>query len=85
MAIVEIYTKTYCPYCWRAKHLLEERGIDYREISVDFGGEPREDMLRRSNGRATVPQIFIGGHHVGGCTELVALEREGGLDELLAA
>ena len=85
MAVVEIYTKTYCPYCWRAKHLLEERGIDYREISVDFGGEPREDMLRRSNGRSTVPQIFIGGHHVGGCTELVALEREGGLDELLAA
>ena len=85
MAVVEIYTKTYCPYCWRAKHLLEERGIDYREISVDFGGEPREDMIRRSNGRSTVPQIFIGGHHVGGCTELVALEREGGLDELLVA
>ena len=85
MPVVEIYTKTFCPYCWRAKHLLEERGIDYREISVDFGGAPREDMIRRANGRTTVPQIFIGGHHVGGCTELIALENEGGLDELLAA
>lgn len=85
MPVVEIYTKTFCPYCWRAKHLLEEREIDYREISVDFGGEPREEMIRRANGRTTVPQIFIGGHHVGGCTELVALENEGGLDELLAA
>ena len=85
MPVVEIYTKTYCPYCWRAKHLLEARGIDYREISVDFGGEPREEMIRRSNGRTTVPQIFIGGHSIGGCTELVALESEGGLDELLAA
>ncbi len=85
MPVVEIYTKTFCPYCWRAKHLLEARGIDYREISVDFGGEPREEMIRRSNGRTTVPQIFIGGQAIGGCTELVALEREGGLDELLAA
>jgi len=83
--VVEIYTKTFCPYCWRAKHLLEERGIDYREISVDFGGEAREEMIRRASGRTTVPQIFIGGRHVGGCTELVALEDEGALDELLAA
>jgi glutaredoxin 3 len=82
---VEIYTKTFCPYCWRAKHLLESRGIDYREIAVDFGGEAREEMIQRSNGRTTVPQIFIGGRHIGGCNELVALEREGGLDELLAA
>ena len=85
MPVVEIYTKTFCPYCWRAKHLLEERGIDYREISVDFGGEAREEMIRRASGRTTVPQIFIGGRHVGGCTELVALEDEGALDELLAA
>jgi len=83
--VVEVYTKTFCPYCWRAKHLLEARGIDYREISVDFGGEAREEMIRRSNGRTTVPQIFIGGHAIGGCAELVALESEGGLDELLAA
>lgn len=85
MPVVEIYTKTFCPYCWRAKHLLEARGIDYREISVDFGGEAREEMIRRSNGRTTVPQIFIGGRAIGGSTELAALEREGELDELLAA
>lgn len=85
MPTVEIYTKTFCPYCWRAKHLLESKGIEYREIAVDFGGEAREEMIQRSNGRTTVPQIFIGGRHIGGCNELVALEREGGLDELLAA
>jgi glutaredoxin 3 len=82
---VEIYTKTFCPYCWRAKHLLESKGIEYREIAVDFGGEARDEMIQRSNDRSTVPQIFIGGRHIGGCNELVALEREGGLDELLAA
>jgi glutaredoxin 3 len=82
---VEIYTKTFCPYCWRAKHLLESKGIEYHEIAVDFGGEAREEMIRRANGRTTVPQIFIDGRHIGGCTELVALEHEGGLDKLLAA
>lgn len=85
MPIVEIYTKTFCSYCWRAKMLLESKGISFKEISVDFGGELRQQMLERSNGRTTVPQIFIGETHVGGCDELVALDRAGKLDELIAA
>jgi glutaredoxin 3 len=82
---VEIYTKTFCGYCWRAKHLLDGKGIEYREISLDFGGDARTEMIQRANGRTTVPQIFIDDQHIGGCTELVALERDGKLDELLAA
>jgi glutaredoxin 3 len=82
---VEIYTKTFCGYCWRAKHLLDGKGIEYREISLDFGGDARAEMIQRANGRTTVPQIFIDDQHIGGCTELVALDRDGRLDELLAA
>ena len=85
MPVVEIYTKTFCGFCWRAKHLFEGKGIEYREISVDFGGDVKAEMVQRANGRTTVPQIFIDGRHIGGCTELVALERDGKLDELLAA
>ncbi len=85
MPLVEIYTKTFCPYCWRAKHLLDGKGVEYREIAVDFGGETREQMIQRANGRMTVPQIFIAGRHIGGCDDLVTLEREGRLDELIAA
>lgn len=85
MAIVEIYTKTFCPYCWRAKHLLDSKGIEYREISVDLGGERRAEMIERARGRMTVPQIFIGDRHIGGCDDLVALERDGKLDGLIAA
>jgi glutaredoxin 3 len=84
VANVEIYTKTFCGYCWRAKHLLESKGIAYREISVDFGGEARQQMIERANGRTTVPQIFIGDLHIGGCDELLALERSGELDGLIA-
>jgi glutaredoxin 3 len=83
--IVEIYTKTFCSYCWRAKMLLESKGVAFKEISVDFGGELRQQMLERSNGRTTVPQIFIGENHIGGCDDLVALENAGKLDELIAA
>lgn len=85
MPVVEIYTKTFCPYCWRAKLLLESKGVEYQEIGVDFGGELREVMIQRARGRTTVPQIFIGEHHVGGCDDLVALDRDGKLDQLLAA
>ena len=85
MADVEIYTKFTCPYCVRALRLLDSKGVKYKEIKVDFGGEPRQEMLSRSNGRTTVPQIFIGGQHVGGCDDLMDLERAGKLDELLAA
>ena len=81
---VEIYTKTFCPYCWRAKQLLESKGVEYREISVDYGGEIREQMIVRANGRTTVPQIFIREHHVGGCDDLFALDRSGRLDELIS-
>ncbi|HEY8623998.1 MAG TPA: glutaredoxin 3 [Casimicrobiaceae bacterium] len=84
MPTVEIYTKTFCSYCWRAKLLLESKGVAYREIGVDFGGELREAMIERAGGRTTVPQIFIGDVHVGGCDELMDLERDGKLDALIA-
>ncbi|HUP67631.1 MAG TPA: glutaredoxin 3 [Sphingomicrobium sp.] len=84
MPTVEIYTKTYCPYCWRAKELLAAKGVDYQEVTVDFGGEAKQMMVERANGRTTVPQIFIQGCHVGGCDDLVALERAGKLDELIS-
>lgn len=85
MPVVEIYVKTTCPYCWRAKHLLDSKGVDYKEIVIDFGGPDRQTMIQRANGRTTVPQIFIDGRHVGGCDDLMALERRGRLDELIAA
>ena len=81
---VEIYTKTFCPFCWRAKQLLEAKGVEYREIPVDYGGEARDQMIERASGRTTVPQIFIRQHHVGGCDDLVALDRSGRLDDLIA-
>lgn len=84
MPNVEIYTKTFCGYCWRAKMLLESKGVAFNEISVDFGGPDKLRMVERAGGRTTVPQIFIGETHVGGCDELLALEREGKLDELIA-
>jgi glutaredoxin 3 len=85
VTVVEIYTKTFCSYCWRAKMLLESKGVAFNEISVDFGGELRQQMIQRANGRTTVPQIFIGDTHVGGCDELLALEHAGRLDALIAA
>jgi glutaredoxin 3 len=85
MARVEIYTKFLCPYCARAKRLLDAKGVDFEETDITMGGPGREEMLGRSNGRTTVPQIFIDGRHVGGCDDLHALEREGKLDPLLAA
>ena len=81
---VEIYTKAFCPYCWRAKALLEAKGVEYREIAVDYGGDVRAQMIERANGRTTVPQIFIREQHVGGCDDLVALDRSGYLDDLIA-
>jgi glutaredoxin 3 len=80
---IEIYTKAFCPYCWRAKELLEAKGVEYREIPVDYGGEERAQMIERAKGRTTVPQIFIREWHVGGCDDLMALERAGGLDKLI--
>jgi glutaredoxin 3 len=83
MARVEIYTKAFCSYCARAKRLLDEKGAEYEEFDITFGGDRRAEMLSRANGRTTVPQIFIGGRHVGGSDDLYALDREGGLDSLL--
>ena len=83
MPVVEIYTKTFCNYCWRAKMLLESKGVEFKEISVDFGGAEKQQMVQRARGRTTVPQIFIGETHVGGCDDLMALERDGKLDPLI--
>ena len=85
MAKVEIYTKMTCPYCFRAKALLKQKGVEPEEIAVDLGGEQKQQMLQRAGGRMTVPQIFIDGRHVGGCDDLFELESAGKLDELLAA
>jgi glutaredoxin 3 len=82
-AKVEIFTKFACPFCYRAKALLDNKGVAYDERDAS-GGAVREDMLARSNGRTTVPQIFINGHHVGGCDDLFDLEAAGKLDPLLA-
>jgi glutaredoxin 3 len=85
VATIEIYTKFFCGFCVRAKQLLDGKGLSYREIGIDSDPKGREEMIRRANGRSTVPQIFIDGHHVGGCTDLLALDREGKLDELIRA
>jgi glutaredoxin 3 len=74
-----------CGFCFRAKKLLEMKKVPYEEYSVDLGGPKKAEMLERSNGRMTVPQIFINGRYVGGCDELMELEYQGKLDELLAA
>lgn len=82
MAKIEIYTKATCPYCHRAKALLNSKGASFEEIAIDGDADTREKMIARS-GRSTVPQIFIDGQHVGGCDDLHALDARGGLDPLL--
>ena len=84
MPAIEIYTQPWCPYCARALRLLGEKAASVREISAPHGSPEREEAIRRSGGRTTVPQIFIGGRHVGGCDDLVALDQAGRLDALLA-
>ncbi len=83
MPKIDIYTKFLCPYCSRAKALLEKKGVDFTEIDISMGGAKRQQMLERSGGRSTVPQIFIGDTHVGGSDDLNALEEAGKLDALL--
>jgi glutaredoxin 3 len=85
MPSIEIYTKSFCPYCARAKKLLQDKGAAFEEYEISAGGEKRQEMIQRAGGRTTVPQIFIDGNHVGGSDDLAALEREGKLDSLLAA
>lgn len=81
---VEIYTWTTCPYCMRAKQLLDSKGVEYTEYSIDGDDEARAVMAKRAGGRRTLPQIFIGkNYHVGGCDDLYSLEGEGELDDLL--
>ncbi len=85
MATVEIYSKTFCSYCVRAKRLLETKRIGFLEYLIDGDADKRQEMIQRANGRTTVPQIFIDGRHVGGCSELLALESDGKLNDLLDA
>lgn len=85
MPHVEIYTKAFCPYCSRALALLRDRGVTFDEHDVTMGGPTKAEMIARTDGRLTVPQIFIGATHVGGCDELLAADRSGELDRLLAA
>ncbi len=81
---VVIYTKMGCGYCYRAKQLLDTKGADYIEHDITMGGAERDAMLARAPQARTVPQIFIGEHHVGGSDDLSALERSGKLDAMLA-
>lgn len=84
MAVVEVYTTNYCPYCVRAKQLLDAKDVDYTEIDVTGNDEARIALVEKSGGRKTVPQIFINGKACGGYDDLRLLEEQGKLDSLLA-
>lgn len=84
MAHVVIYSSDWCPFCTRAKHLLESKGVPFEEIKVDGKPQVRAQMADKA-GRTSVPQIWVGERHVGGCDDLYALERAGKLDALLSA
>jgi glutaredoxin 3 len=81
---ITVYTTGWCGYCRRAKALLTDKKLAFQEIDVEADAKLREDMVARS-GRSSVPQIFVGDTHVGGCDDLLALERDGGLDRLIGA
>ena len=83
MTSVEIYTRQYCPYCHFAKELLSRKGVSFREIDVTADPTMRQQMIERAEGSTSVPQVFIGSRHIGGCDELYALEDAGELDPLL--
>ena len=85
MAKVQVYTTNYCPYCFRAKALLQHKGVAFEEIDVTDDQALRDKMVKLAGGRRTVPEIFINGKIIGGYDELRALEDDGKLDELLAA
>ncbi len=85
MPTVEIYTKPTCGFCHMAKRLLNSKGISFVEVNISAQPERRAEMILRAQGRSTVPQIFIGDTYVGGCDDLMALERGGKLDAMLAA
>jgi glutaredoxin 3 len=83
MAKVEMYSTMWCPYCAHARALLERKGVTFTEIDIMEEPGRRDEMIRRASGRRTVPQIFIDGEHIGGCDDMVALDREGLLDPKL--
>ncbi len=83
MSKIKIYTTPICPYCVRAKSLLKKKGAQYDEVDVFMDSDARAEMEAKANGARTVPQIFIGEKHVGGCDDLYALESQGELDPLL--
>lgn len=83
MAHVEIYTKAFCPYCVSAKALLDSKGVSFEEYDITMGGPKRAEMIERSNGGVTVPQIFIDGVHVGGCDRLHEMDAAGQIDPML--
>ena len=85
MPAVTIYTRSTCPYCRAAKELLDQKGVAFTEFEITREPAKRQEMLQKSGGRSTVPQIFIGERHVGGCDDLYALDSRGELDRLLAA
>jgi len=85
MADVVIYTRPFCGYCARALSLLTQKGVAFTEIEAGMDPDKRREMVERAGGRSTFPQIFIGGAHIGGCDEMMALERDGKLDPLLSA
>ncbi|UTH48084.1 glutaredoxin 3 [Loktanella salsilacus] len=85
MKNVEIYTKSTCGYCHAAKRLLTSKGVKFSEVSLSQTPDKKAEMIQRSNGGRTVPQIFIGKTHVGGCDDLFALESAGKLDAMLSA
>ena len=83
MPDIEVYTQPWCPYCARVIGILTYKGVTFREIDAPHGTQERQDSIRRSGGHTTVPQVFIDGRHIGGCDDLVALDRAGKLDPLL--
>jgi glutaredoxin 3 len=85
MPPITIYTRSWCPYCVAAKELLNEKGAAFHEIDIEKKPEARQEMIRKAGGRSTVPQIFIGERHVGGCDDLYALDGRGQLEALLQA
>ena len=85
MSGVTIYTAALCGYCSAAKRLLHDKGVEFAEIRVTLSPDLRKEMSQRANGRTSVPQIFIGDRHVGGCDDLMTLERQGELDALLTS
>ena len=85
MADVTIYTRQFCPYCTRAVSLLKSKNVNFNEIDAGMDAQKKAEMVERSGGGRTFPQIFIGDKHVGGCDDMMALERSGKLDALLGA